>query len=549
MKVSMDWLPSLKGCGYNMDTNGNFYNKKDIIMNGQLIHAKGVRYSFLDVCGKQKKFYGHRLVLRRFGNGDGSYDDNTSLIVNHLDGDKSNNKIYNLKWGKRNDKTKPKARVKYVTQGEVDTYRYKNPGTIKDLSSIIHDIKYGKLIEGGDPYFNTLVIDETSPSEIRGNLLYNEDMVIAGVQEIPPSNDLFTEYNLQEKMSTVRSSLLRGVIIKDDCESVDDPDNLNILYEKFFSDGSDTIHVPMAGEKVLDFWDFERNILMTSSRYDPLSPEIAHWVCKLSIHGKMPYRWRASIRNRVNDRDIGCPGCFKIHRELDNNATDYFVRQAEIKHNYRYDYTKTSVRHNNEWAFVTIICSTIDPESGLEHGEFEQLPILHLGGVGICPKCNSLRVKSGSKRQKDIVDYLTEQSYREGSNMIFEWSDKVNLRNKYPLRIDIYLVSENLLIEIDGKQHFQPIEYFGGKETFLNVVQRDFKKDVYALTFDMNFLRLPYSMSLDDAIGVLRDTIFLCNIGKRIHRTYDHMYRDIVAQNYLPPNIECGIVSSPGLTF
>jgi len=41
---------------------------------------------------------------------------------------------------------------------------------------------------------------------------------------------------------------------------------------------------------------------------------------------------------------------------------------------------------------------------------------------------------------------------------------------------DIWLPNWKIAIEYHGKQHFEPVEFFGGKEAFEKTVERDKKK-------------------------------------------------------------------------
>ena len=45
-----------------------------------------------------------------------------------------------------------------------------------------------------------------------------------------------------------------------------------------------------------------------------------------------------------------------------------------------------------------------------------------------------------------------------------------------PQSLDIFIKSKSIGIEYQGIQHFQPVEYFGGEEGYLQIVQRDEKK-------------------------------------------------------------------------
>ena len=49
-----------------------------------------------------------------------------------------------------------------------------------------------------------------------------------------------------------------------------------------------------------------------------------------------------------------------------------------------------------------------------------------------------------------------------------------------------------ILIEFDGEQHFEPVEYFGGEEKFLIQKERDKRKNKYCEENNIPLLRIPY---------------------------------------------------------
>jgi hypothetical protein len=65
-------------------------------------------------------------------------------------------------------------------------------------------------------------------------------------------------------------------------------------------------------------------------------------------------------------------------------------------------------------------------------------------------------------------------------------------KDKKPLPFDFYLPSYNMMIEYDGKQHYEPIEYFGGKESFDYTVRHDAIKNEYCKDNNIDILRIPY---------------------------------------------------------
>ena len=86
---------------YEIDENGNVYNK---ITNNQLkgsIGENGYKYYRLSKNNHKKMFYAHRLVAEYF-----IPNPNNLPIVNHIDGNKLNNNINNLEWTGYSENTK-----------------------------------------------------------------------------------------------------------------------------------------------------------------------------------------------------------------------------------------------------------------------------------------------------------------------------------------------------------------------------------------------------------------------------------------------------------
>lgn len=152
-----------------------------------------------------------------------------------------------------------------------------------------------------------------------------------------------------------------------------------------------------------------------------------------------------SVSNHL--RGVGCPKCAK-NKKL--TANDFFQKAKLIhKDNIIYDNTifidsKTKVK---------LICP--------KHGEFEQLPLLHLKGHG-CPKCNF------SHMEKNMMAFLDANNIKFTAQKKFEW-----LFLDKNLSLDFFLDDFNIAIECQGLQHFFSIDFFGGKNSLEKTIQRD----------------------------------------------------------------------------
>ena len=95
-----------------------------------------------------------------------------------------------------------------------------------------------------------------------------------------------------------------------------------------------------------------------------------------------------------------------------------------------------------------------------------------------------------------VKSILEDMDVEFQSQYIFD-----DCKNIYVLRFDFgILYNDELigLIEYDGKQHFEPIEYFGGESGFKRTQQRDKIKNAYCKAHNIPLLRLPYTLSIEE---------------------------------------------------
>ena len=129
-------------------------------------------------------------------------------------------------------------------------------------------------------------------------------------------------------------------------------------------------------------------------------------------HGEF---WQLPIIH--TSQGCGCTKCGKEKMADSQRMTkEEFIAKAREMHGDKYDYSKTIIEgFNNE---VTIICP--------EHGEFKQLPSLHLKGCG-CPNC---------------VGYRKEYKF----NLLEEFTDEFHLREFLMTNDEniIYIILRNI---------------------------------------------------------------------------------------------------------
>lgn len=132
-------------------------------------------------------------------------------------------------------------------------------------------------------------------------------------------------------------------------------------------------------------------------------------------------------------------------------ATEEFVELAKQIHHGKYSYTKTEYISAHQPIIIT--CPL--------HGDFSQQPCDHLQGHG-CPKCNQ------STLEKEIKELLSSHDIEYVQQQKFPW-----LKYKIKQSLDFYLPRYHVAIECQGRQHFKPLEIFGGQEEFEKIQQRD----------------------------------------------------------------------------
>ena len=115
------------------------------------------------------------------------------------------------------------------------------------------------------------------------------------------------------------------------------------------------------------------------------------------------------------------------------------------------------------------------------------------------------QTQRGGKCTRHHPDYVLLERISRGAFTVLSYLERVKIsyetekrfddcRNKNPLPFDFYLPDHNLLIEYDGIQHTQPVEFWGGQLGFEYRQQCDAIKNKYAYDNDIPLLRISHTV-------------------------------------------------------
>ena len=143
-----------------------------------------------------------------------------------------------------------------------------------------------------------------------------------------------------------------------------------------------------------------------------------------------------------------CPKCSKRQKLTPNNL----LKRFRYVHGDRYEYF--DLEGKSSYDTIDIFCKK-------HERVFKQVLVTHLQGSG-CPLC----CRSLNEEKIDALFYNNGIKYETQKR--FDWLGKQSL--------DFYLPEINLAIEVQGVQHFIPINAFGGEKGYKECVERDRRK-------------------------------------------------------------------------
>lgn len=105
--------------------------------------------------------------------------------------------------------------------------------------------------------------------------------------------------------------------------------------------------------------------------------------------------------------------------------------------------------------------------------------------------------------KKRAESYLNREGMSWGENVISSILsyNKIKFISQYRViikgnihKFDFYLPSYDTYIEYDGRQHYEPINYWGGESIFSERCDRDKEKDEYVSDMSSTLIRIPYTI-------------------------------------------------------
>lgn len=188
-----------------------------------------------------------------------------------------------------------------------------------------------------------------------------------------------------------------------------------------------------------------------------------------------------------------CPHCGSINRHLNKRKTSKeFEEQVSNISNSDYILLSKYTTWDTPVIMKHIFCGetfSITPNSFLQGR-----------------RCSNCSKSYGEQLVKEVLD-LFSVNYIQQKHFEGLVSRKGNL-----LSYDFFIPELNVLIEYQGKQHYQPIKYFGGEDAYSSQKYNDKEKYNFAKENKYKLVAIKYTnYSKDSITNILKPILDLCN--------------------------------------
>lgn len=208
---------------------------------------------------------------------------------------------------------------------------------------------------------------------------------------------------------------------------------------------------------IAKLWHPTKNEKLTPYQVTPFSNKVVWWKCPKGDD----HEWQASVANVVNGST--CPVCMNRKITETNNLFALFPKLKE-----EWDFEKNSNVNPLKISAGSKIKVWWICKRDSEHSWFSTIRDRTQKDSG-CPFC-SIKLNISETKMLEIIKDIfkdLEVKYRYKP----KWLNR--------MEIDVYVPKLKLGFEYQGNQHFKPIDFFGGEETFIAQVKRDkLKKEI-----------------------------------------------------------------------
>ena len=163
------------------------------------------------------------------------------------------------------------------------------------------------------------------------------------------------------------------------------------------------------------------------------------------------------------NKNVLCKSCEYNNKFSNKHATDIINKKCATLNYSFIGFDSENGRYDGKDTYLILRCN----ECGVEWNTTTFASFTK--NIIKCPGCTN-----SWKMEKEIEEILRKNGVnfiKQCRNRILPW-----LTNKISLSLDFYLPDYNTAIECQGRQHFEPVNDFGGKKSYLESLYRDEKK-------------------------------------------------------------------------
>lgn len=208
-----------------------------------------------------------------------------------------------------------------------------------------------------------------------------------------------------------------------------------------------------------------------------------YWVCVC------PFCKKEFTTKRIGN--FGCPDCVR-HRKIDRTSPDPI---PEIK----------PVNYIGQifGCYTVVGRSKYTPTNWVVKCECGKENIIDISTLNHARENNK---KCDCSTKKMSIGERKIQNYLQEHKIEYQREYKIDGlvgKNNNNFRFDYYLPKLNIMIEFDGKQHFQPCYHFDGYDAtmmFYELVNRDIIKEDYCYSHNIKLIRIAYYENVEQRL-------------------------------------------------